>query len=154
MTNQGLVPLAPHLSVAELIIGHGWRFQAGPISWKLVAGQTLWLQGANGSGKTTLLRVLATLKAPAAGNILWQEQDIAKQREVYRASLSWLGQADAVKANLTVAENLKSWGVNLDHPLVARFNITPLLSFWGGEISAGQRRRVALTRCLAKAAAL
>ncbi len=62
-------------------------------------GGALLLLGPNGSGKSTLLRVLAGLKRPDAGTVLWRGR--ARFRPAY------LGHADAIKPGLTTTENLR-----------------------------------------------
>ena len=65
------------------------------------------LEGQNGSGKTTLLRSLCGLYLPDEGEILWDGLSIKKQDENFRQELLYLGHLNAIKADMTVLENLR-----------------------------------------------
>ena len=108
------------------------------VSFSLNAGDCLILRGPNGSGKTTLLRTLAGLSPPSAGAINVNPEDI-----VYTAHL------DAVKPQLTVAENIAFWhGIyqTAQTDTLARFNLTDLAQRDAATLSAGQKRRLGLAR--------
>ncbi len=111
------------------------------VSFKLTKGQALILKGPNGSGKTTLLRSLAGLTPIETGAI-----DAPDEALVYA------GHADGIKAQLTVAENLQFWAdvfgqPDIDDALDA-FSLRPLASRPAGYLSAGQKRRLGLSRLL------
>jgi heme exporter protein A len=109
------------------------------VSFRVEAGRALILRGPNGSGKTTLLRTLVGLQPPAAGRVEPGPDDIA-----------YAGHADAVKATLTVAENLRFWaaihGTRDIAPALAAFALGPLAGRQAQHLSAGQRRRLGLAR--------
>lgn len=124
------------------------------LSFKLEAGEIIYLQGRNGAGKTSLLRLLIGLLPPEHGEIRWHGKSIGKQGEDYRAALCYLGHHNAIKEELTPLENLL---------LAARLSATPLseddaidaleqVGLAGREdlackyLSQGQKRRVALAR--------
>ena len=73
----------------------GERLVLEGVSLAVAPGGALLLLGPNGSGKSTLLRLLAGLKRPDAGTISGPENP------------AYLGHADAIKAGLTVSENLR-----------------------------------------------
>lgn len=108
------------------------------VSFSLKPGACLILRGPNGSGKTTLLRTLAGLTPPSAGTINVNPEDV-----VYTAHL------DAVKPQLTVAENIAFWHGIYQTPhtdTLARFNLTDLAQRDAATLSAGQKRRLGLSR--------
>lgn len=114
----------------------------------------LLLRGPNGSGKSSLLRMLAGFLRPAAGQILWQAAPIACDLAAYRVRLHYVGHADAIKSALTAKENL-AFAVALSGA-AARiaaaldgFGLERLADVPGRLLSAGQRRRLALSRLLA-----
>jgi heme exporter protein A len=126
------------------------------LSFRLEAGACLMVQGTNGSGKTSLLRMLCGLSQPAAGEIRWNGEPIRKLAEDYRGELLYCGHAGAVKDDLTALENasisaLRS-GEEVDED--AARQALRQLGLRGREelparvLSAGQKRRVALTRLL------
>src|SRR6186713_2597751 len=87
--------------------GEALIFEA--VDFALEAGDALWLAGPNGSGKSSLLRLMAGLLGPAAGSISWAQKSVRADAEAHRARLRYLGHLDAVKAHLTVGENLAFW---------------------------------------------
>ncbi len=108
------------------------------VSFSLKAGACLILRGPNGSGKTTLLRTLAGLTPPSAGTMNVNPEDV-----VYTAHL------DAVKPQLTVAENIAFWHGIYRTPqtdTLERFNLTELAQRDAATLSAGQKRRLGLSR--------
>lgn len=130
------------------------------LSFALAPGDALLLRGANGSGKSTLLRCLAGLLRPAAGVLRRDGADIAGEPEAHRRRLRYLGHHEAVKPQLSVAENLRFTaalaGVGapdveaaLDAMGIARLGDLP-----ARYLSAGQRRRLALARLVAAPAPL
>ncbi len=78
------------------------------ISFTLGAGESLVLTGRNGSGKSTLLRVVAGLLRPEAGRVTWIS-DKAESGMRAAEACHYLGHRNAMKAELTVFENLSFW---------------------------------------------
>jgi heme exporter protein A len=126
------------------------------LSFRLEAGACLMVQGANGSGKTSLLRMLCGLSPPAAGEIRWNGEPIGKLAEDYRGELLYCGHAGAVKDELTALENAQISATLAGNPVdegTARSALRQL-GLKGREalparvLSAGQKRRVALSRLL------
>ena len=112
-----------------------------------MAGELLQLTGPNGSGKSSLLRLIAGLNEAAAGTLTLAGGDadlgIGQQAHL-------IAHQEAVKAALSVFENLSFWrdflgGGEVDAAL-AVFDLTRLSAFPAGLLSAGQKRRLALSR--------
>jgi heme exporter protein A len=140
------------LSLENIALERGERRIAEGISARVAGGGALLLQGPNGSGKSTLLRVLAGLLPAAAGAITWDGVDVAQDREAHRARLSYLGHQDALKAGLTALENLQFWarfggnnGGDAERALKT-FGLARLAERPARVLSAGQKRRLALSR--------
>jgi heme exporter protein A len=140
----------------------GRRVFAG-LDFTVGSGEILWLKGSNGCGKTSLLLLMAGLLAPAAGELRWKGQLIADDPEAHAASLHYLGHRNAVKPELTVAENIAFWAGFGDggprakegaHEALRRFGIARFADVPGRFLSAGQRRRLAAARLLATPADL
>ena len=129
------------LSVSSLTVSRAGRPVLSDLSFDLMAGQALRLQGRNGVGKTTLLRCLAGLQPALTGRIVMAAD-----------SLAYAGHADGVKLQLTVLENLRFWADifgcwDIERALQA-FELGSLSDRLAGTLSAGQRRRLGLARLL------
>lgn len=142
------------LETRALTCLRGRRLVFEGVALALGAGGALVLTGPNGAGKSSLLRVLAGLIEPLAGEIRWHGVPIVKDRETYRARLAFVGHLDAVKPAATVRESLRFWA-DLSGGAAARvadalaaLALEPLAEVRGAELSAGQKRRVALARLL------
>ena len=139
------------LQAEALACVRGERAVFAGLEFSLGAGHALVLKGPNGAGKSSLLRLLATLLTPAAGRITWDGVDIRDDLERHRRRLAYVGHQDALKANLTVAENLRFWsrlatGRAVVSPALDVFGISALADVPTRLLSAGQRRRAALAR--------
>ncbi len=84
------------------------------ISFLVGAGETICLLGPSGSGKSTLLRMVAGLKSPDAGQILWDGIDLASTAPHLRG-FGLVFQDYALFPHLDVFDNaafglrMKSW---------------------------------------------
>ncbi len=119
------------------------------------SGELLHITGANGTGKTSLLRVICGLTLPETGEVRWRGQPVARSRADFHSELTYVGHRESLKADLSAVENL-SFELGLRRDLgsgdmqaaletvgLARATDVPVRS-----LSAGQKRRVALARCL------
>jgi heme exporter protein A len=135
----------------NLSVERGGRTVFEGLSFRIASGQALLLTGPNGAGKTTLLRTIAGLLSPVAGRVTLAggnpDMTIAEQSH-------FVGHLNAVKANLSVAENAAFWAgflggsAGLVDRALARLGLAALADLPAGFLSAGQRRRLALARLL------
>lgn len=124
---------------------------------ELKPGQGLLVCGANGAGKTSLLRVLAGLISPTEGSLTWKGKDLSQARLAYHQDLHFLGHQAGVKNKLTVRENLCYSQDLADHSgdekelatLLQTVQLRPQQDYLAQQLSAGQKRRLALARLLA-----
>jgi len=130
----------------------GGRVVFEALSFTLVPGAALLLTGPNGSGKSSLLRLMAGLARPDHGAIAWDGAPIRDDPEAHATRLSYVGHLDAVKPSLTVRENLAQWGGTAVDAAIERFGLSAALP--ARLLSAGQKRRCALARLIARPAAL
>lgn len=129
------------LNVSDLRIARGGLPVLEGISFELHPGQALILRGPNGIGKTTLLRSIAGLQPPLGGEVTGGEDQIA-----------YAAHSDGLKPALTVSENLAFWasvfGTRSIEPALEAYNLTALRDRPAGALSAGQKRRLGLSRML------
>jgi len=142
----------------------GERLLFRDLNFAINGGEALVLRGANGSGKSSLLKIVATLLKQSAGDVRWQDRAISDDPDLYRRQIGYIGHLDAVKAALSVQENLQQWA-NIFCPgdtqnsarvenAMKIFDIPHLAMTPAQHLSAGQRKRVALARLLLKPARL
>ena len=127
------------ISAKSLSVSRGGINLLEGLNIKLNSGQAGILHGPNGVGKTTLLRALAGLQPIESGKIEYSIDDVC-----------YSGHADGVKPTLTVRENLEFWADIFGHDSIIKaaeqFMISDFLDLKVGTLSAGQKRRVGLSR--------
>lgn len=142
------------LIAENLTVERGSRTVLRALNFAADAGEAAILIGPNGAGKTTLLRTIAGFLRPVAGAVRLEggvaEASVAEQAH-------FVGHANAVKANLSVMENVLFWARYLGGAAGAaeraegaleHFAILQLAEFPAAYLSAGQRRRLGLARIL------
>lgn len=119
------------------------------VGFALADGEALVLRGPNGVGKSTLLRALAGL-LPASGSIRLDGQPLDRDSAAETVVLA--GHLDAVKPQLSVAENLHFWASLTGSPAspeaLATFDLAAIADRPAHLCSAGQKRRLGLARLL------
>ncbi|MBL4830816.1 MAG: cytochrome c biogenesis heme-transporting ATPase CcmA [Aliivibrio sp.] len=123
------------------------------LSFSIVSGELVQIEGRNGAGKTTLLRIIAGLGDADAGKVFWRDEAVQSAREEFHRELLFLGHNTGVKKELTAFENLAFYqsmhGVS-DHKMLwdalAKVGLAGREDVLAGQLSAGQQRRVALAR--------
>jgi heme exporter protein A len=140
------------LAALNLSCQRGGRVVFTDLSFALTPGEALLVTGPNGAGKTSLLRQVAGLLPLAAGDLRFE--GAAPDAELPELC-HYVGHAHAVKTSLSVGENLAFWadflgadGGNLTLALAA-FGLTSLADLPAGLLSAGQKRKLALSRLFA-----
>lgn len=126
---------------------------------EVAPGELLILAGPSGSGKTTTLRLIAGLEQPCGGTISLDGK-VINQLKPHERDIAMVFQSDALLPHLSVYENI-ALGLSLrkvDRTETRRrvdeaagmLEIAPLLQRFPGELSGGQRRRVALGRAIVR----
>lgn len=148
------------LSAKRLRVFRGERCLFEDVGFALKAGQMLLIAGANGSGKTSLLRTIAGLLEPESGEVSWRGQNTKVDGQRFRGELGWLAHRLGLKFDMTVLENLNfdtglrgTPQANRDR-ILSRMDLSGLQHLPLRALSAGQQRRVALTRLVTSAATL
>ncbi len=129
----------------------GGRLVFSDVDFAIAGGGLLALTGPNGAGKSTLLRIMAGLLRHAAGSIALDPAPDGPRG----IAMHYLGHLDALKAAMTVRENLAFWQRTCGDtglPLLDALDevgLGHIVDTPAAYLSAGQRRRVAIARLLA-----
>ncbi|HET9019442.1 MAG TPA: ABC transporter ATP-binding protein [Acetobacteraceae bacterium] len=126
------------------------------IDFAVPRGAVVGLLGGNGAGKTTTIALLLGLLVPSAGSITVLGHDMARDRFAALARMNFSSPYVALPHRLTVRENLRVYGHLYDVPdaerriaaLAVDLGFTDLLRRKAGQLSAGQKTRVALGKAL------
>jgi heme exporter protein A len=150
------------LEVLNLGCARGERRLFSGLNFSLPGGSFLQVFGPNGSGKTSLLRITCGLLAPAAGEVRWDGTNINRLGEEYRAEIAYVAHQNGVKDELDPIENLrissglagKALSKQEAQVVLQRVGLNKQEHLPARLLSAGQRRRLALSRLLASRARL
>jgi len=142
--------------VNELTKRFGEAVAVEAVSFTLGRGRILGLLGGNGAGKTTTISMLLGLLVPTAGRITILGHNMARDRFAALSRMNFSSPYIALPQKLTVEENLRVYGHLYNVPklknriaeLAGQFNLEPLMSRPAGQLSAGQKTRVALAKSL------
>ncbi len=150
------------LSLENLAVERGDFRLFEDLNLELPPGSLVQVVGPNGAGKTSLLAAVAGLLPMASGRVCWNHREVKLDRSIFAANFSYLGHAAGLKAALTPLENLQFLMALRDHqPSIkavmqalaeiglSGYEHTPLIN-----LSAGQKRRVALARLSMEASPL
>lgn len=139
-------PLSLH--VENLAIERGGARLFEGLAFSAQPGAHVALTGPNGAGKTSLLRAIAGFLAPAEGAI-----SFGVERDDAAAQLHFLGHRDGLKSALGVREHVVFWRELLEGggdvaSALERVGLARIADLPARVLSAGQARRLALTRLL------
>ncbi len=142
------------IEVRGLTCERGERTLFQGMNFSVEPGTLVRIAGSNGAGKTTLLRLLTGLMRPVEGEVLWRGRPITENSEDYWRELCYIGHRNGVKDDLSVLENVSvnlrvaslkaEEGEVLD--ALDAVGLTDFVDVPAGQLSQGQRRRVALAR--------
>ena len=139
------------LCIEDLSCRRDGRLVFAGLSFALQQGEARLLRGPNGVGKSSLLRVLAGLVPAASGRVSLDEAS-PRDADLWAERVAYAGHLDAVKPQLSVAENLRFWaslhGAASIAPALAAFDLERLADRAAHACSAGQKRRLGLARIL------
>ena len=109
------------------------------ISFELLRGNALHVQGENGSGKTTLLRMVCGLTKPSKGDLV-----IKTDKEI-----CFIGHKNALKQYLSIEDNITLMNLSkhqeLDYYLEI-FGLNKSLDINIANLSFGQQKKISLLR--------
>lgn len=132
------------LKASALACERNGRVVFSGLGFEVASGHCAELRGPNGSGKSSLLRLVAGLLPASHGAVSMSGHDAIAQ------ACHFIAHQEAMKPALTVSENLEFWSAMLGGASIAAalaaFALEPLRHEQAAILSAGQRRRLALSR--------
>jgi ABC-2 type transport system ATP-binding protein len=144
------------IDVEQLTKRYRTALAVDSISFVVPRGETVGLLGGNGAGKTTTIAMLLGLLMPTSGRICVLGHDMARDRFAALARLNFSSPYVALPQRLTVAENLRVYAHLYNvrrveqriRDLADELDLHGLLGRRAGQLSAGQKTRVALAKSL------
>ncbi len=133
-------------------------FSISNVNLKVEKGDYYVLLGKSGSGKSMLLEIITGLQKPDSGRIIYEGKDITSE-QIRKRKIGLLYQDFALFPHMTVFKNIvyplrnqhrsKSESKEIVEQLAIKFGIRKLLERKPGNLSGGEKQRVALARTLA-----
>ncbi|WP_428492679.1 ABC transporter ATP-binding protein [Rhodopila sp.] len=144
------------IQVENLTKRYGEVLAVDSVSFVARTGATIGLLGGNGAGKTTTIAMLLGLLIPSSGRITVLGHDIGKDRFAALERMNFSSPYVALPARLTVRENMRVYGHFYNVPKVderiaelsRELDLGAILDRPAGQLSAGQKTRVALAKAL------
>jgi ABC-2 type transport system ATP-binding protein len=120
------------------------------------------LLGPNGAGKTTTINMVLGILQPTAGSIRIQGTDVARKRSEALAHTNFAAVYAQLPGNMTVAQNLRIFGLLYGVPRLAEritqvmqtFDLQALKDVRCGILSSGEQTRVSLAKAMLNQPAL
>ena len=153
-----------HIKVEGVTMAYGDFVIQRDLDFQVGRGDVFVIMGGSGCGKSTVLKALVGLKAPAAGDVLYNGQSFWQappdEREAMLRNFGVLFQNGALWSSMTLAENvalpLKRYtrlGAGEIREVcsvkLALVGLAGFEDFYPSEISGGMRKRAALARAIA-----
>ena len=135
------------------------------ITLKVSTGQSIAIVGPSGCGKSTLLNIIGALDKPSSGRVLFNDADLGRLDEkrlakIRNEHIGFIFQLHHLLPQCTVLENVLIPTLAAKKPdsgiyfreravnLLERVGLKDWLYHRPGELSVGQRQRVAVARAL------
>jgi ABC-2 type transport system ATP-binding protein len=149
-------PASPVLVAEGLMKRYGEVVAIEGVSFEAAPGTVLGLLGGNGAGKTTTIAMLLGLLIPDAGRITVLGHDMATDRFSALGRMNFSSPYVSLPHRLSVRENLTVYGHLYGVPrlrqriaqLAEELDLRGFIDRPSGQLSAGQKTRVALAKAL------
>jgi branched-chain amino acid transport system ATP-binding protein len=142
----------PVLSVLGMSTGYAGQPVVHDLTFDVAAGEVVCLLGSNGAGKSTTMLALSGELPLLAGDVRFDgvRSNAALFRRA-RAGMSYVPEERSVIKGLSLSDNLKVAGVDLEAALALFPELGKRTSVSGGMLSGGEQQMLALARGLARA---
>jgi ABC-2 type transport system ATP-binding protein len=144
------------LSVRDLCKRYARVLAVDRVSFEVAHREIVGLLGPNGAGKTTIINTVLDVLAPTSGSIRIGGLDVARQRSRALARTNFAAVYASLPGNLTVAQNLRFFGLLYGvrqlsariEALLRQFSLEALRDTKCGLLSSGELTRVALAKAV------
>jgi phospholipid/cholesterol/gamma-HCH transport system ATP-binding protein len=154
----------PHITVTDLTMAYGSFVIMRDMNFTVNRGDVFVIMGGSGCGKSTLMKIMVGLKAPARGQVFydnasfWEIEPSQRVRLMRRFGI--LYQSGALWSSMTLAQNV-GLPLELNTALtparirevtslkLALMGLAGFEEFYPSEISGGMRKRAGLARAMA-----
>jgi len=144
------------LSVNALSKLYGDKHAVNAVSFDIAQNEIVGLLGPNGAGKTTTINMILGVLTPSAGSIHIEGIDLSKHRSQALACTNFTTTYAPLPGNLTVAQNLRFFGMlynvrNLSatiERLLGEFDLQRFRNTRVGLLSSGEQARVSLAKAM------
>ena len=142
------------LSVRDLCKSYARVRAVDHVSFDVGQREIVGLLGPNGAGKTTIINTVLDVLTPDSGAIRIGSVDVSRQRSRALARANFAAVYASLPGNLTVAQNLRFFGLIYGvrglseriEALLRQFTLEGLRSTKCGVLSSGELTRVALAK--------
>ena len=147
---------APAIAVHNLVKLYRGVTAVDRVSFSVPRGSIVGLLGGNGAGKTTTIAMIMGLVLPTGGSATVLGADMARDRYRVLHRINFESPYVEMPKRLTVRQNLRVFGAlySVDDiggriaELAEELDLSGFLDRASGELSAGQKTRVALAKAL------
>jgi ABC-2 type transport system ATP-binding protein len=144
------------LSVTNLRKQYGETVAVDRLSFTVGSNEIVGLLGPNGAGKTTTINMILGVLEPDSGSVRIEEVDLAKHRSRALERTNFVAVYSPLPGNLTVAENLRFFGLiyGVEHltarieALLGQFDLRQFRDVKCGVLSSGEQTRVSLAKAM------
>lgn len=144
------------LSVAGLCKTYSQIVAVADVSFEVNRREVVGLLGPNGAGKTTTINMILGVLSPTGGSVRIGGIDLQRQRARALAQANFSAVYAPLPGNLTVAQNLRFFGMIYGIPelgprvaeLLRQFDLERLRDTKCGLLSSGEQTRVALAKAV------
>ncbi len=144
------------LSVRELCKTYGATVAVDRVSFEVRRNEIVGLLGPNGAGKTTTINMVLGVLTPTSGSIRVGAIDLRRSRSQALERTNFAAVYAPLPGNLTVAENLRVFGLLYGVPglrarieqVIGEFDLQRLRDLKCGVLSSGEQTRVGLAKAM------
>ncbi len=147
---------SPILSVSQLHKRYRETVAVDGVTFSVDTHEVLGLLGPNGAGKTTTINMILGVLEPTSGTIVIDGCDLGQRRRQALSRTNFAAVYAPLPGNLTVAQNLRVFGMLYSVPalgerieaVLTEFDLLRFRNSKCGLLSSGEQTRVALAKAM------